>query len=82
MSIQETPCGPDSKWQFIPKTNCKKECGTHGTCDENTGNCICKDGYTGETCNISPKSSNYLFLLFLLLLIPLGFYLYKKQNEK
>lgn len=31
-----------------------KNCGTHGRYDSRTGRCNCKDGYTGENCQIPP----------------------------
>jgi len=41
----------------ITYTSCNKDeckdvvCNNGGTCDENTGNCLCATGYEGETCS-------------------------------
>lgn len=30
------------------------QCGSHGSCDENSGSCKCIDGYTGAKCSTPP----------------------------
>ena len=31
-------------------------CSFHGTCDDNTGTCLCNDGFDGENCQSMFKS--------------------------
>ena len=93
MSIREIPCSFDSKWQFIPKTsNCPSGCGEHGSCDEDNKRCVCRDGYTGDTCSNPPTPPNpppttssltfyIILLIFLVVSVPTGIYLYKKWKN-
>ena len=30
------------------------DCGTHGSCEEPSGDCDCTDGYTGDNCEVAP----------------------------
>lgn len=46
----------DDKWGDICDKDC--DCSGYGSCEQHTGNCICKNGRRGKNC----KDSNFLFL--------------------
>lgn len=70
---------------------CKNvDCGEHGTCEEGTGKCVCKDGWIGDRCSIQDKSQsiNYIHILlyvlgsiFGVIAVGLGVYLYTRNKR-